>query len=147
MGHSQGLYKVKAQETAQPTHWGEIFEEIDVIKELIKAGELKSDCCNGSSGSVAYWYRYHPMLVDPILQPILDVTPNPVKEVEESWVESGIVVGAGAKQKDRLAWMVAKYKYNPKDVKEVPRKVHQAGQPWFGWVLGIVRSYRKRTGT
>ena len=47
-------------------------------------------------------------------------------------------------QKDRLAWMVAKY--NPEDMIQVPRKVHRAGQPAFGWVLQIVRSYKKRTG-
>ena len=76
----------------------------------------------------------------------MDATPNPVKEVEERWVESGTRLGAGAKQKDRLAWMVANYNYKPKDVQEVPRKVHRAGQPAFGWVLQIVRSYKKRTG-
>ena len=77
----------------------------------------------------------------------MDDTPNPVKEVEERWVESGTRLGPGAKQKDRLAWMVAKYKYNPKDVQQVLGKDHQAGQPWEGWILVIVKAYKKRTGT
>ena len=39
------------------------------------------------------------------------------------------------------------FKYSPKDTRQVPRKVWQAGQPAFGWVLQIVLNYKKRTGT
>ena len=130
------LIRVKAQETAQPTHWGEIFEEIPVIKEIIGAGQLKSGCCT-TGGSVFNWYQKHPTRVDPILLPILAATPNPVKEVEERWVESGIVLGTDASQKVRLDWMAARYNYSPKDIRQVPRKMYQAGQPAFGWVLLI----------
>ena len=139
--------KVKAQETGQPSHWGEIFTEIDVIQELIGAGELKPDCSTAVNGSVIKWYNKHSTRVDPILQPILDATPNPGKEVEDRWVESGVMLGTKAKQKDRLAWMAARYNYSRKDLKQVQAKVHQAGQPWYGWVLQTVMSYKSRTGT
>ena len=59
----------------------------------------------------------------------------------------GLLGEVEERKEKSLAWMAAKYKYNPKDIQKVPHKVHQAGQPWDGWVLGIVRSYKRRTGT
>ena len=73
----------------------------------------------------------------------MDETPNPVKEVEDAWVESGVVLGTDATQKDRLAWMAFKYSYNPKDIQEAPR----GEQPRFGSRGFNDSSYRKKSGT